>query len=289
MRMKMKQKWKRVLVSIMTIAMLASQMTAGVWATGESEHDCRDAECKHMDNHWTYTDNGNGTHKVTCTDCGTVETEAAGCVYVNGACGACGSECGHMGNHWTYTDNGNGTHKVTCTDCGTVVTETADCVYVNGVCGACGHKEPGCDHMGNNWEYVDNGNGTHKVICKDCNEVVTAATECVWENGNACVCGSVEAVETESEPETESESETESEPVTEEVTEDVTEEVSEKETDKVTEKTTEASKKTDTTEKTTDKDAVKTGDNTVVVPYIIVMAMAAALVVVVIKKRKVVK
>ena len=29
-----------------------------------------------------------------------------------------------------------------------------------------------CDHMGQKFKYVSNGNGTHKVICLDCNEVV---------------------------------------------------------------------------------------------------------------------
>ncbi|MFR8170239.1 MAG: hypothetical protein ACLU9Q_05370, partial [Marvinbryantia sp.] len=140
-----------------------------------------------------YVDNGNGTHATICADCDTVVTEATECVYTDGKC-ICGAEedsCDHMGNNWKYVDNGNGTHKVICEDCEAVVTAAADCVYVNGKCGPCGHKEPGCDHMKNNWEYVDNGNGTHKVICKDCNEVVTAAAECVYTDGK-CICGAAE-------------------------------------------------------------------------------------------------
>ncbi len=80
---KMKQRWKRVLVCVMTIAMLATQMTAGVWAT--EEHDC-------WDYHETfkYTSNGKGTHKAECPECGKTVVESADCVYVNGKCGVCG-------------------------------------------------------------------------------------------------------------------------------------------------------------------------------------------------------
>lgn len=139
-----------------------------------------------------YENNGNGTHKVICADCGAVVTEATECVYGEdgkGTC-ACGAKyaCDHMGNHWTYVNNGNSTHNVVCADCGAVVSANVACNYENGVCITCGAKQSECNHMGNHWTYKDNGNGTHKVICKDCGNVVEKHADCVYTEGK-CVCG----------------------------------------------------------------------------------------------------
>ena len=139
-----------------------------------------------------YENNGNGTHKVICADCGAVVTDAAKCVYGEdgkGTC-ACGAKytCDHMGNHWTYVNNGNSTHNVVCADCGAVVSANVACNYENGVCITCGAKQSECNHMGNHWTYKDNGNGTHKVICKDCGKVVEKHADCVYTEGK-CVCG----------------------------------------------------------------------------------------------------
>lgn len=139
-----------------------------------------------------YENNGNGTHKVICAECGAVVTEATECVYGEdgkGTC-ACGAKyaCDHMGNHWTYVNNGNSTHNVVCADCGAVVSANVACNYENGVCITCGAKQSECNHMGNHWTYKDNGNGTHKVICKDCGNVVEKHADCVYTEGK-CVCG----------------------------------------------------------------------------------------------------
>ncbi|MFR8170238.1 MAG: hypothetical protein ACLU9Q_05365, partial [Marvinbryantia sp.] len=163
MRMKMKQKWKRVLVSIMTIAMLASQMTAGVWATG-TEHEAGEA-CWDYQHSFTYESNGNATHNVICPEGHVVDTTK--CVYVNRVCPSCHTECNHMGNNWEYRNNGDGTHATICADCDTVVTEATGCLYTDGKC-ICGAVEESCSHMGNNWEYRNNGDGTHATICADC-------------------------------------------------------------------------------------------------------------------------
>ena len=139
-----------------------------------------------------YENNGNGTHKVICAECGAVVTEATECVYGEdgkGTC-ACGAKyaCDHMGNHWTYVNNGNSTHNVVCADCGAVVSANVACNYENGVCITCSAKQSECNHMGNHWTYKDNGNGTHKVICKDCGNVVEKHADCVYTDGK-CVCG----------------------------------------------------------------------------------------------------
>lgn len=58
-----------------------------------------------------------------------------------------------------------------------------------------------CDHMGQHFKYVSNGNGTHKVICEDCNEVVTGsdAIPCYYgenDEKDACtVCNGKKPVE----------------------------------------------------------------------------------------------
>lgn len=139
-----------------------------------------------------YENNGNGTHKVICAECGAVVTEATECVYGEdgkGTC-ACGAKytCDHMKNNWKYVNNGNSTHNVVCADCGAVVSANVACNYENGVCITCGAKQSECNHMGNHWTYVDNGNGTHKVICKDCGNVVEKHADCVYTEGK-CVCG----------------------------------------------------------------------------------------------------
>ena len=146
--------------------------------------------CKHTKNHWKYEDLHNGTHNVVCTDCGETVSEAVPCVYTDGKC-ICGAEkpaCDHMGQHFKFVANNNGTHNVLCADCNAVVSENVPCTYVDGKCIQCGAEKPACDHMKNNWKYVDNGDGTHKVICKDCGKVVEEHAACVYTKGK-CVCG----------------------------------------------------------------------------------------------------
>lgn len=99
------------------------------------------------------------------------------------------AQCYHTGNNWTYESNGDGTHKVICNDCGETVLETALCVYHDGVCLSCGAEKPECHHTGNNWSYVDNGNGTHQVVCADCGTVVIPYAVCVYQDGACALCG----------------------------------------------------------------------------------------------------
>lgn len=118
---------------------------------------------------------------------GTVYDADVPCVFETGTC-VCGNTCPH--STFKYENNGNGTHKVICAECGAVVTEAAECVYGEdgkGTC-ACG-AEYACDHMGNHWKYVDNGDGTHNVVCADCGAVVSANVACNYKNGVCITCG----------------------------------------------------------------------------------------------------
>ena len=46
-----------------------------------------------------------------------------------------------------------------------------------------------CDHMGQHFKFVSNGNGTHNVVCADCGDVVTPNMACTYENGKCITCG----------------------------------------------------------------------------------------------------
>ena len=146
--------------------------------------------CDHVNQY--AVDNHDGTCSYVCKDCHTVlDTQAH--VYYDGEtkCARCGAEkpaCDHMKQNFKFAPNNNGTHNVLCADCNAVVSENVPCTYVDGKCIQCGAEKPACDHMKNNWKYVDNGDGTHKVICKDCDKVVEEHAACVYTKGK-CVCG----------------------------------------------------------------------------------------------------
>ena len=117
---------------------------------------------------------------------GTVYDADVPCVFETGTC-VCGNTCPH--STFKYENNGNSTHNVVCTDCGAVVSANVACNYKNGVCITCGAKQSECNHMGNHWKYVKNGNGTHNVVCADCGAVVSANVACNYENGVCITCG----------------------------------------------------------------------------------------------------
>ena len=154
-----------------------------------TEHDC----WKNLG----YENLKDGHHKVYCTKCEKVLTASAECVWENGTACVCGSTKPVATEHdcWEnlgYENLKNGHHKVYCTKCEKVLTASAECVWENGTACICGSTEPVCNHMGNHWIYTPVTKTTHSVTCADCNVVVTASTECVFENGNPCVCGNVE-------------------------------------------------------------------------------------------------
>ena len=162
-----------------------------VYTDGKCACGALEPACDHMKQNFKFVANNNGTHNVLCTDCNAVVSENVPCTYVDGKCTQCGAEkpaCDHMKQHFKFVANNNGTHNVLCADCNAVLSENVPCTYVDGKCIQCGAEKPACDHMKNNWKYVDNGDGTHKVICKDCGKVVEEHAACVYTKGK-CVCG----------------------------------------------------------------------------------------------------
>ena len=177
------------IVSVLLCLVMAMSLCTVAFAT----------DCNHMDQHFKYVSNGNGTHKVICEDCNEVVdgSDAAPCYYgendEKNACTMCNGkkpvECDHMGNHWLYESNGNGTHDVICDDCDKHVSPNMPCKYVNGKCITCGFV---CKHGDTDmWSYIRVDETYHKTVCKVCDTVVNANVKHEFVNGK-CVCGAVE-------------------------------------------------------------------------------------------------
>ena len=147
---------------------------------------------------YQWVDNGNGTHKQHCanSDCdtpdinqGTHEWGTDGkCV-----CGATKPADGHSHNY-QWVDNGNGTHKQHCanSDCDTPDIREGEHVWgANGKC-ECGATRPAPDHT-HNYQWVDNGDGTHKQHCSNsgCDTPDINEGEHVWGANDKCVCGAI--------------------------------------------------------------------------------------------------
>ena len=131
-------------------------------------------------------DNGDGTHNVVCPTCNKV-VDTAEHVYENDGQCACGATCNHVGVQ-NVVDNGDGTHNIVCPTCGEVL-GTANHVYGEdgkGTC-ACGAKFT-CDHMGQHFKFVANNDGTHNVLCADCNAVVSKNVPCTYVDGKCQQC-----------------------------------------------------------------------------------------------------
>jgi len=101
----------------------------------EVEEDSEEEEeCQHQ---WAYSENGDGSHTVTCSKCG--ESYAESCTFEGRSCVKCGytKECEHK---WTYASNGDGTHTKTCSECDESTVEA--CEYDEyGVCIHCGYED----------------------------------------------------------------------------------------------------------------------------------------------------
>lgn len=117
---------------------------------------------------YTYTDNGDGTHKATCTACGAVvdnEAHSGGTATCTeqAECQHCGASYGEVGGHSPdaagYTVNADGTHSYTCSSCGNPFTERH--TFTDGACTGCGVIGGYCGEEGNEqnviWTYA---NGT---------------------------------------------------------------------------------------------------------------------------------
>lgn len=152
----------------------------------EDKDKAEDKDCEHAE--WSYSSNGDGTHKKICAECGEEQVEA--CTFnEDGVCIHCGyekpkeeEECEH---EWEYVSNGNGTHKKICKKCGEMAGEES-CTYDEDlVCIHCGYQDE-CEHE--EWEYVSNEDGTHKKICKRCH--IEEVEECTFGEDRKCtLCG----------------------------------------------------------------------------------------------------
>ena len=143
------------------------------------------ATCNHVGVQ-NVVDNGDGTHNVVCSTCKKV-LDTAEHVYENDGQCACGATCNHVGVQ-NVVDNGDGTHNIVCPTCGEVL-GTANHVYGEdgkGTC-ACGAKFT-CDHMGQHFKFVANNDGTHNVLCADCNAVVSKNVPCTYVDGKCQQC-----------------------------------------------------------------------------------------------------
>ena len=96
------------------------------WTQGIHYPILKEGQAWHSDSAtYTYTDNGDGTHKKTCNECGYVEEV---------------KEEHYVDPTTTYTDNGNGTHSFKCAKCDAVMDSEPHTIE-NHVCTACGAME----------------------------------------------------------------------------------------------------------------------------------------------------
>ena len=120
-------------------------------------------------------DNGDGTHKLICSnpDCnGFVIAENQPHDFKDGVCVDCGAKesCKHENYH--IVDNKNQTHSQVCDECDEVLEGPVSCIYVNGKCTVCKSLEPKkCEHDNKTYTKVDEK--SHEVRCADCKELVS--------------------------------------------------------------------------------------------------------------------
>ena len=190
--MKMK-KVGRLLSLVVAGAMALSMIPAAFAADNETAH-VQPTTCFHE--HITYVSNNDGaTHKEICDDCKVTLEEQMSCMFMDGKCTKCGAPdptCEHMNTDYGFSANNDGTHDVTCGRCGVVVSEDVPCTYdANGECIQCHAKKPACDHMKQHFKFVANNNGTHDVLCADCDAVLSEKVPCTYVDGKCEQCGAI--------------------------------------------------------------------------------------------------
>ena len=174
-----------VVAGAMVLAMAPAAFAANVQPT----------TCFHE--HITYVSNNDGaTHKEICDDCKVTLEEQMSCMFMDGKCTKCDAPdptCEHMNTDYGFSANNDGTHDVTCGRCGVVVSEDVPCTYdANGECIQCHAKKPACDHMKQHFKFVANNNGTHDVLCADCDAVLSENVPCTYIDGKCQQCGAKE-------------------------------------------------------------------------------------------------
>ena len=148
--------------------------------------------CDHMGQKFEFSANNDDTHNVLCADCKTVVSENVPCTYIDGKCQQCGAVCQHVKQH--AVDNEDGTCSYVCDKCNTVI-DTVAHIYYDGedTCARCGADKAACKHLNENYEYVDNGNGTHNVVCADCGAVAQENVACDYILDECVHCGGLYA------------------------------------------------------------------------------------------------
>ena len=184
------------------------------WFNGDVCADCGynsvtgEYECLHKE--YTYTNNGDGTHTITCDACSEVLETNEEHYYspFNGRICSCGAECSHENTcEETYnsTCTFEGSIDIYCEDCGLTISSTPIEVVPTAhyfenegdiVCAHCGYNtetgETICPHV--NTESKDNGDGTHNTTCNQCGEVLaTNVAHSFGRFSKTCSCGAAKA------------------------------------------------------------------------------------------------
>ena len=184
--MKMK-KVGRLLSLVVAGAMALSMIPAAFAADDDTAHVEPTSSCFH--DHMTYVSNGDGTHQEICDDCGVTLELQKSCMYIDGKCKDCDAPdptCEH--EHQSPVDNGDGTCSYVCDNCNIVI-DTMEHIFQNGACVRCKHPEPACQHMNQNFKFVANNNGTHDVLCGDCDATLSENVPCTYVDGKCQQCG----------------------------------------------------------------------------------------------------
>ncbi len=166
-----------------------------------------------LEHSYSYTDNGDGTHTKTCSVGGeVVENEA--CVCENGACTLCGG-VEHTATDVRVPDSDDGGkcyYKCSVEGC-TVHkwshgwhSDSTE-ILVHATCGTKGKKEITCSKCNRSYtldipatgehtydKYVDNGDGTHNLVCSVCDAVSIENEDHTTLNGECEKCGVVSTV-----------------------------------------------------------------------------------------------
>ena len=99
------------------------------------------------------------------------------------------SACNGIGEfRWDGSEVDADGHTLYCKDCRLSVKQVHDQKGENGACSVCGYGSHVCEE---HKQYVNNGDGTHKVICSVCQKVLTENEAHTYANG-FCACGAID-------------------------------------------------------------------------------------------------
>ena len=145
-------------------------------------------KCDHEGGAWI--SNGDGTHTSSC-DCGANKTTGECQDLGKGVCYMCGYEF-HKCDYTEAVSDGDRHHFLTC-ECGKKLDVALNCADSDGdrFCDSCGYEMyrevVECKHV---WKGVaNNDEATHKIVCRDCLEVLGTESH-KFVNG-VCACGAI--------------------------------------------------------------------------------------------------